>query len=122
MGFRVETVVKEAQILDELAKKMNYRDCHVDPILCGLLVVSVDQLLEHLLDLTEHDEVEKGLLVPVFERRFALTMEDLSTLSQHAIPLAVMRELIARHHLILRKNSMRNWEKFSLRYHEAIFA
>lgn len=67
-------------------------------------------------------EVPREELAPIFHRRFQLTVDDLRELSEVAIPLAIIRELVARHNLILHKSIHPNWSRFAALYRQGVYA
>ncbi len=72
--------------------------------------------------LGSREEIPLEPLEPVFKRRYAICEKDLSQLDKRAVPLALIRELIAKHKLVIRRSEYPNWMGFVETYRNAIYA
>jgi hypothetical protein len=118
----VETSIMSNQIthlIDE-ARDLNSLLSSLDGVGCRDAVVPI--LDSFLGDASKGGEVSLEALKPVFESRFDFNERSLSRIREDAIPLALIRELVARHKIIITKKKYRNWSAFVQRYKHAVYA
>ena len=112
-------IVNEARDIDRLAGRCNEENLTVDCDDCD----DFARKLNDFLGSTAPDhEISTDRLKPIFEKRFAISETDLSKLERDIVPLAIIRELIMRHNLVITRTDFSNWTSFVRSYRNAIYA
>ena len=109
-------IVNEARDIDRLAGRCNEENLTVD---CDDFFRKLNDFLGSA---APDHEISTARLKPIFEKRFAISETDLSKLEHDIVPLAVIRELIARHNLVIKRTDFSNWTSFVRSYRNAIYA
>ena len=115
----IQFVAGEAQDIASIAADYNRATGHRRTTLLNTISQRLDDLLFTMLD-AFHGALKPHEAGSLLAQRQPLTPQRLSSLPQDAVPLVVMRELIATHRVPIERKKLANWKLFSDRYRHAI--
>lgn len=117
--LQVEKYVARASALDHMAQRRHsLKGAHRNDIERHMNE-SINDFLGEMLSTNNEDASEEDL-APALSRRYDFNVEEFDDLPSVAVPLALVRELVARHHIIIKTSSHPNWGPFAQKYRAAI--
>lgn len=118
--LQIEQFVAQASILDEMITRKRKVNKAQRQLMDRQIDIAFNEFLANMLSVTGNATEEK--LAPALSRRYELSVSDFSDLHMVAVPLAIVRELVARHRVIIKSSTHPNWKLFAQRYKAAIHA